>query len=435
MLLRATIAIAVLSSCSFDTSLPPVPQSATDARQDSAIDAQVLDADPNRPDADLAVPDAATPDAEIPDAALPDAEIPDAALPDAGVPDAALPDAEICVGQELGFVMLNLDECDPLPATGPILLDQSPGFYSLNTDTGTFITPNGGTGIIANVVVSQVNGPELFVITVTDFTINEGVTLRLRGSRAFVLVATRDILIDGRMDGFGRIGQQGPGKDHPDTCGRGDNGSFQTVAGSGGGGGGFGSAGGTGGAIPTNAPTLGGSASPDLDLEPLRGGCPGGNGGNSGGGLGGAGGGAIELIAGGNITVNNSGRLTVSGERGHGVNGNFSGGGGGGSGGGILMQSRNNSIVELRVTAHGGGGGEGSGTIESTADGENGHVQNNNPAIGGFGMSIGGNGGNGGVTGPTSSLPSDGESGSTFPFAGGGGGGGAEGIVRIVVES
>ncbi len=433
MVVRMSIVTAVLTACTFNTD----NQLQGSNNDSGAVDAQMVDGQM----IDAATIDAATIDATI-DAATIDAATIDAAVDGAVIPlDAAIPpDATQCIGDLVGFDMLNLDRCDPEDAIGALTLNMS-GTYELNTTTGVFTAPDGTSVAYISTSVSQSTPgvPELFVVSTTGFAMADGARLLVQGSQALVIVSTGDITIRGKLRVFGR-GFDGAGGNNPDDCmlRTGEGGDSALLGASlGGGGGGFAQAGGDGGRVGGSLGLTdllsGGAAESDNDLVPLRGGCRGGRGGRTGGGAGGGAGGAVELIAGGSISVLNDGYISVSGGRGRGISDTASGGGGGGSGGGILLQSTNNVITGI-LTSNGGGGGEGSRTNTMTVSGEHGRPGNGVPALGGGGSSSGGDGGDGGTNAALGGVtPDNGQNGEQIGSAGGGGGGGA-GYVVLVTE-
>lgn len=365
----------------------------------------------------------------------------DAALDNAAT-DAALSDGPPCVGAQVGFPILNMDDCDPLPPAGSLMLD-APGNYTLNTDSGLLTDPSLNETMLDFTVVPQTNGPDLFVTTATDVQVGSETTVLMRGQRPFVLVSTGGMTIAGNLYATGREERSGPGGNWDVSClgtGRGQDGVLQNdengnSGGGGGGGGGFGDDGGDGAKIDEEneggLETAGGLASVNTELVPLRGGCAGGAGGNIGGGLAGGGGGAIQLVAADTITLN--GRISTSGGGGVRVTASESGGAGGGSGGGVLIQA--NTLTDRGIiTVNGGGGGEGSRGGSNSDSGNNGYRTVEGPAPGGNGVSFGGNGGVGGTVDSSAGNGTEGFN-NNGNAAGGGGGGGAGGRVVINTEN
>jgi hypothetical protein len=311
-------------------------------------------------------------------------------------------------------------------------------------------------------VVDQEDGPQLLVVSVQNLIIGRDASLRARGSRPLVIVASEDIEVqrhgvvsvrsfrfvagagmdDGRCRAEGGRGGDGEAQEFG---GVGDAGEGAGTGGSGGGGGGYGAAGGQG--APVNGsggdPSPGGAANDDEQnqLSPLRGGCSGGDGLSVTGGSGGQrgeGGGAVQLIANGSITIEGS----VSASGGGGASGDEgSGGGGGGSGGAVLLEAPRVAIAGA-LTANGGGGGLGPRRLSDGCerrDGEHGRRDFDIPAAGAISpCATPGHGGDGGAAGtPEGSDGEEGDSeldggGTATPRpAGGGGGGGGVGRIRI----
>ncbi len=212
--------------------------------------------------------------------------------------DPIAPDAGTCIGDSIDFTLLNITPCDPPPATIALALDM-PGRYVLNTTHGTLKNPDNVTVAVPNKIVTQVNGPDLFVTSVTSLDIASDTGLLIIGNRPLVLVSTSTITITGRLLARGDQNVSGPGGDRDADCmnsGRGANGIIQTavntkLGGSGGGGGGFGTTGSFGSRIGDaqagSTDSNGGLPSVNQTLVPLRGGCAGGAGGDLGGGAGG----------------------------------------------------------------------------------------------------------------------------------------------------
>lgn len=410
-----SLAVLLAAGCTFDSS----NQLSGDGGGGGVPDGQ--------PGIDASVIDAAVIDAAIVDAAPVDA------APDANVDGA--PDATPCVGDIMGFDLLNMDRCDPSDPITDLILNIS-GNYIFDGDNNTLTDPDNNVIPLVIDVVPQVDGDDLLIVTVTDLVVVGGARLRLLGARPIVIISTGDMSIAGRVQAT-RLGLlPGAGANIDTNCGTGagTDGALQTDsntndAGSGGGGAGFGTAGGFGARIVNsngdNSP--GGAEAVLQTLEPLRGGCPGGTGGNTGGGAGGFGGGALHLAAAGTLTI--TGAISASGSGGSGVEGVRSGGGGAGSGGAVLIQAGtlvNNGII----TTNGGAGGEGSAGATNTDSGDNGSITSDNAANGGSGFSNGGNGGDGATVNDGAGDGTEGNQSNSFARGSGGGGGGL-GVVRI----
>jgi hypothetical protein len=303
--------------------------------------------------------------------------------------------------------------------------DTNPPAWDVNEDE-TF-----ETGGVQGHAVAQTGGPNLWIVHVTRFTVATGVTLTLRGEHPLVIAADE-------IDVKGTIVVQNSGGDASCDAIRGAN---VCDAAAGGGGGGYGGTGGDGGGPPTSN---GGSVSGVLP-SPLRGGCPGAQGGDGRkdsadttprlGGEGGAGGGALQLS--GRLSVNIEGTIVANGSSGLpgksdpaggggcGLTGRASGGGGGGGGGTIFIESCATVIAptaKLCASGGGGGGGAGGGSSNTGYIGQDGSCDAR--ALGGPGEIAGSQGGDGGYDG----IPAGP---GAIAGRGGGGGGGAVGRIHV----
>jgi hypothetical protein len=285
----------------------------------------------------------------------------------------------------------------------------------------------------------QAGGPELAVLHVRRFSIEEGTTVRVVGTRGFIVVAADEVSIEGLLDAGGRGTEPGPAGfapgDGPGLGGTGANEGARDGGGGGGGGAADGADGGDATAFLARDADGGGGGISHLGeaLEVLVGG--------SGGGFGsgcisdpGAGGGAVQLTALKLVEVRgavNAGGGGGGGGLGQGANvdgcGSFGSGGGGGGGGSIVVQARDVRLNdELRV--NGGGGGGGGGDTGNGGDGTDGDASDV-PATGGEGGGrAGAQGGTGAAPGTTATPGSNDGSGD----GNGGGGGGAIGRVVVV---
>ena len=149
---------------------------------------------------------------------------------DAGV-DAQTPDsdgANGCFGDAFDFPILNVDGCEDLEFGSELVAD-IPGNYFLDTDTGTLEAPNDIATALSFAIVTQNEGPELFVLTPANFRIDAGTTIVVRGSRPAVVLSGRDIRIDGKLLAAAKGNVPGPGGNLAETCetGRGSNGETQ----------------------------------------------------------------------------------------------------------------------------------------------------------------------------------------------------------------
>jgi hypothetical protein len=345
-------------------------------------------------------------------------------LDDPGDPGAQTPDAEVdavfkeCWGTEINFCFPSpLAEVAALTLAGPL-------------DTST---------------ASQCN--QLFtaqcVVAASKLTIGarDGSGLRplnVTGSRPLVLIAADAIsVVEGGLDVASHSGKPGPAA-MTSSCN-----SFAAPPLANRGGGAGGTLGGIGGAGGAGQGGAGGQpASMNmLDLNGLRAGCRGQDGGGAATqlGTGGLGGGAAYLIAGRAIEVGTGAKINASGAGGRGaictgqcgtaMNGTSGGGGGGGTGGMLLLEAPAISSAGL-IFADGGGGGEGSSISNNGLPGAD--PDGTKSAPGGTGGNS--NGGKGGA-GSYTSTP-NGTGGTDFDAAaagppGGGGGGGGKGIIRI----
>ncbi len=306
---------------------------------------------------------------------------------------------------------------------------------TINTDTGDVIH-NGVPVTIPSVVQTQSGAPSIRVFRVKSFTSNNEIVVS--GSNALALVAGGDVLVANVVRVSAQWKVPGPGAFvGSSACNGGDatvvdpTGSTTRVPGAGGGGlGTAGAAGGTAikGASGTSFGASAGSVAGSVDLQPLRGGCRGGNvispqdayWINEGGG----GGGAIQISSRGQITVATTGVIDAGG------GGADSGksGTGGGSGGAILLEAKL-VTVDGKLAANGGGG-----TCFNSA-GENGrdHYGGDGLLAAAGGDCVEANGvGDGGIGASKDNAAAVGGNGnhSTSVPIGGGGGGGA-GRIRI----
>lgn len=257
------------------------------------------------------------------------------------------------------------------------------------------------------------------IVSVSDFTIGAGATLRVTGDKPLLVLSWSTLRIDGTLDVSSRriLGSQSLGAGaNTAACSGATNGTGTQDCG-GGGGGGFRGGGGNGGA-GGNAAGKGG----DLLAVPstVVGGCSGTNGGTGGSkGYGGAGGGAAQLTARSRITVSSTGRLAAGGAGGEGGTGD-GGGGGGGSGGYLGFAA---PMVQLAqgaiIAANGGGGGTGCDGGDGP-EGENGRLDAVRAAGGTATVCATARAGGLGGAG----IELTGGVGSSSPESGGGGGGG-----------
>ena len=181
-------------------------------------------------------------------------------------------------------------------------------------------------------------------------------SLHVTGSRALVVLASREITVATLLDVSAHGVAAGPGAIVGYTGSA--SGDYVNAAG-----GSFGTA---GAADPRGSDTIAATYG-DPSLVPLVGGMIGQDGGgdnglnrNGSGGSGGGGGGALQLSAGVQLTID--GAIEADGGGGNGgiSSGEQCGGGGGGAGGGVLLEGAS-VVIDGRVRANGGGGGGGGG--------------------------------------------------------------------------
>jgi hypothetical protein len=318
-----------------------------------------------------------------------------------------------CADHCCAVVPSNRDVFGKLESTGMVLTPLNGTF-----DTDTQCTEASPLG--ACTVVARTGLPEACVCRMDELSIG---ILKIGGTRALALLASRKVTIYGQLDVSADVVRNGPGASS----------AYPTAAAlrAGGEGGSFGSPG--GGASPADGYGTD-------NLIPLHGGMRGRNGGTPGGG---GGGGALQITAGERIDVN--GVIDAGG--GGGTTGTSSnetcGGSGGGSGGAILLEAPIINVPGF-VAANGGGGGGGAanfGVGTNAAD-----ASSSQQASGGVGSKNNfcdgkpvpaGDGGRGAFDlsgaesgGPLSIGPT-----CAVSFGGGGGGGGGLGRIRINTSS
>jgi hypothetical protein len=257
-------------------------------------------------------------------------------------------------------------------------------------------------------VIGQDGGPEAMVLSFRDLDVGAAGTLVLRGTRPAIIAAA------GRVRVLGTVAAEAGAQ----ACAAQGRGGSPSLGSGGAGGGGFGSPGGAGGdAVAGALGAAGGGLTGAPTLSPLRGGCPGGIGGNNGM-RSSTGGGALQVSATGDVTI--AGVVAAPGQGGSG-GALGAGGNGAGSGGAVLLEGLQVVLVgAAAVTANGGAGGEG-GTLLAGNDGADGARATATPAPGGQGGNLGAGNGGAGAAGGTSASAG----GSSLVASGGGGGGGA----------
>jgi hypothetical protein len=343
------------------------------------------------------------------------------------------------------FEPLHVPPGGAAPGTGDLELTAA-------VDT-TALSIGGSTTMPAGVTFDswpQASGPALAVLHVRSLSVPATATVRVTGSRAFVVVASGTISIAGTLNANGQRDVPGPGGSAPDAgAGKGNPGlHVQTFRDSGGSGAGFVTAGGTGGRVtgcmPTAGTVLAGTVYGDATITNLIGGSGGGTAydGTCGNRTAGAGGGAIQLSSATSIVV--SGGINVGGGGGGGGRSpitsscNMTAGSGGGSGGALVLQA---PVVGVpgTIAANGGAGGSSAGDVEGDnnypsahgEDGADGLLAASAAAPGadvGVWSSAGGAGG-AGATGPGDGLENNDCDGN------GGGGGGSVGRIVIAIPA
>ncbi len=307
------------------------------------------------------------------------------------------------------------------------------GAATIDTDAGTIVDQSGPrTPPTSTLTAGLPIG--VFVIKANNVTAN---AITVNGTKALAIVAGGTITINGNVNLSARRDVSGPGS-LDNSCRAGSAGAGNNMGGGGGGGGGFGTAGGKGGTggSPVTVAGTAGAVAGNVELVPLRGGCPGGNAFNRsldadpavsdpGGG-----GGAVQLVAGAEILVKAGAFISANGAGGKGnnqtifclVNTPCGDGEGGGSGGAILLESPKITIEATGGLAANGGGG----SCQLSADAQSGQ----NSATPAAGQVCGGDTGSGGAGAAGTTAALGGANGTGANPVGGGGGGGA-GRIRV----
>ncbi|MBI3183857.1 MAG: putative metal-binding motif-containing protein [Myxococcales bacterium] len=313
------------------------------------------------------------------------------------------------------------------PSAGLSLSNCSVTFNSGNPDAGF---SNACAPTPAAYLLNQPDGGQAVLLAVQSLTVSSNSSINFAGPRPVILAVYGNAQIDGELRANSvRGGRRGAGSNRADCAPQsGAPGSYLSgVGGGGGGGAGFGTRGADGGEN-TGRGNGGPGGQQDSPLqEPLRGGCPGGNGAGGMVAQGGMGGGALQLSAAGSLQCNSE--ITASGAGGaaadKGTGTAQPGGGGGGSGGMLLLEANRLDITSnCFLTANGGAGGGGANNNAATG-GDDGSTNSGNAAAGGNGEAGGGKGGNGGTA---NAAPTDGAS---TQDRGGGGGGAAVGLIYL----
>jgi hypothetical protein len=310
----------------------------------------------------------------------------------------------------------------------------STGDTVFNSDTGD-VTSNGAPFTVPSTLHSQGSGlPQIRVFQFKSLAIRTHTTIT--GANAIALVSRGDVEIAALVEIAGRNSTPAPGAITATSACQGVDSSVVDPTGTtirvpGAGGAGFGTAGGSGGSAIRSGASLapggaGGGIAGVVTLEPLRGGCRGGNVlspqdayyASPGGG-----GGALQISSRTRITVTSAGIIDAGGGGAYGGKS----GAGGGSGGALVLEAPQVS-VDGTVAANGGGGGC------FNTNGENGQVAYRAGSLEAKGGSCDtangvGSGGNGGTKdmAPTNGLNAS----TTTAVPLGGGGGGAAGRIHV----
>ncbi len=296
--------------------------------------------------------------------------------------------------------------CNAGPPAGSILVDTDQIFDTVN-DVNCRDFPQQG-------------GLEFCLLYVESFTVDANSTFRAFGNRPLLIASPGSILIsgivdvsstfDGRRGPAANSGECNPGSDAQGNFGGGGGGSGGSFQGTGG----VGGEGNANGALGSGA---GGIPAPAIPAPThIRGGCRGGNGGNSlTAGDGGDSGGAIAFASIAPFLLSTGASINASGAKGEGGSAALGGGGGGGSGGMIFIEAPA-ILSEGLLFANGGAGGGGANVLAKGSDGA--HGTGATAAIGGNAPGGAGRGGN--ASGQNTSI--DGSLGQGANTAAGGGG-------------
>lgn len=294
--------------------------------------------------------------------------------------DGLLAGVEAC-----GLGCIAADRCadiDPSNGLGQFLDEttQSPDVavsgIVINTDTGVVRAGGQVVFVPSHLLPAPSGGVPVRVFTANSLSLGTGI---IEGNAAAAFVSNGDIDVVGTV-----TIAAGPGACSGFAGEPADLSEDVPLNAGGGGGGAYASTGGAG-ATTFNGPG-GGALSKrngNPELEPVRGGCAGGNGGA--GAAGGRGGGAIQLVS--RSSINVTGRLHAPG--GGGRNGNGGAGAGGGGGGAILLEAPQVSISPGAILAANGGAGGCKDGISAGEPGQLGAAQSE-PTCGDAGAGGGG---------------------------------------------
>jgi hypothetical protein len=294
----------------------------------------------------------------------------------------------------------------------------------IDTDAGTIEDGNGTEIDVPDFQVpAPTNGVAIRVFAVKSLTIGDATVL---GERALAIVSDGDVFIRGHVRLVaGAMPDSGCALGDADECTAGPS---APIICAGGAGGGFGSRGGDGGDATGTTDDItaeggtGGAQAGSETLEPLRGGCTGGESQTTGD-FGGPGG-SIQVVSRTLIQVQDAGATSFLDANGTGS----AGIGGGGSGGGVLLEAPR-VVVEsgTGMVANGGGGGC------SDDAGDPGRLSTAVAPGGTCPDAALGDGGNGGAR--ATPNPEDGQSVARTTGGLGGGGGGGVGRIRVNVPT
>ncbi|HUQ08093.1 MAG TPA: hypothetical protein VM261_36610, partial [Kofleriaceae bacterium] len=256
-------------------------------------------------------------------------------------------------------------------------------------------------------VLTQTYGPEILVLKLRSFTVPQGTTLTVTGTRALAIVSEFDIYIAGTIDLSGPAG--GPGRVTTAGC----VGTYASLA----------SGGGAFYALGGSSSTSGAGGSGDFNMRiymnPLGGGCAGGTGGLV---SGGPAGGALQLATRTKVVLAPTALIDVSGGGGRAT---CSTAGctsyratGGGAGGGVLIEAPTITFDTGAIVAGRGGNGAASNSGTVGANGAAGTTIGASNAAAATCASCG----VGGIGGTETTLAGSAGTGTAPAIAGGGGG-------------
>jgi hypothetical protein len=242
-------------------------------------------------------------------------------------------------------------------------LDQPTGTLTIDTDAGTMKDANNTLIASSTTLVTQTGFPSIRVFAFSSVNIGNATVV---GSKSLAIVSNGAITLTGDFDASAVRGRNkpGPGSLSGTACE-----GVSSTGGAAGGGGGRESAGGKGGGTNGKA---GGQAYQTRSVEPLVGGCNGGNVVLSGTleAGGGYGGGAVQLVSRVSISLTGAAVIDVGGEGGASDNHSFvtASGAGGGTGGAILLEAPTIDVngANVVIGARGGSGGAGGATQPGT---------------------------------------------------------------------